>query len=216
LVKFGIIPDHKIRITGFPRFDLWLTPKPPLYERPVVLLSYLKGYGAPNHFDEMLRIFASAAERYPAVPFIVKAKHEGEYPGLKATVRALSDKVQVVLSSDMPRILQGARAIIGYNSLSLLEGLMTTSPIFVPQWGEAKRPAKSQTPSPEDPRVKDHISFPGSEAEFLDGLDKAIAGRFPVSDLAERRAAFSKYVLFTPQEPATFRVRKFVEEFAGS
>jgi hypothetical protein len=216
LSRFNIIPDERIRITGLPRFDLWYTPQPPLFERPVVLLSYLKGYGAPGQFHDMLKIFADVAERHPSIPFIVKSKHYGEHPALKKMVREISGKVQVALTSDMPRLLGGARAIIGYNSLSLYEGLFTDAPIFLPQWGEAKRPAKSQAPSPVDPLLKDHMTFFESEDDFKVALEKAIAGRIPVSSRADRIATFAKFVRYSPDEPASFRVRDFIREFGNT
>ncbi len=213
LTKFNIIPDSRIRITGFPRFDLWLRPIEPFFERPVILLSYLKGYGAQENFQELLELTSAAAERYPDVPFIVKAKHAWELAEIKAMVRKLGDKVKVIETYDMPRLLHNARAIIGYNSLSLFEGLLTSSPIFIPQWGDALRPPKSQAPCPTDPLLKDHMTFSGSVEEFLSGLDAAIAGRYRVSDLADRQATFAKYVRHTPDEPACHRVVKFIEEF---
>lgn len=215
LLKFNIFTDDRIRVTGLPRFDLWYTPRPPLYERPVVLLSYMKGYGADDHFHEMLRLFAAFAERHPTIPFIVKSKHWGEHPVLTDIVAKISDKVKVVLSSDMPRLIVGARAIIGYCSLSLYEGLMTEAPIFLPQWGEAKRDFRMQAPDPTDIRLNGHMDFFASPEEFTAALEDAIAGRYRVSDPAARRALFAEYVSFTDDEPASFKVRRFVQEFGN-
>jgi hypothetical protein len=214
LTNFNIIPDANIRVTGFPRFDLWRRPPKQHFERPVVLLSYLKGYGATEHFKEMLALIAAAAERYEHVPFVVKAKHAFEYPEIEAMLRKLSDKVKLVHTNDMPSLLSGARAIIGYNSLSVYEGLFTQAPIFVPQWGEAKRLPRFQCPSPIDPLLKDHMAFPESAEEFLSSLDAAIGGRYPVSDPAVREAAFGNYFYHTPDELACHRVVKFLREFA--
>jgi hypothetical protein len=213
LIKFGIIPDERIRVTGLPRFDLWYSPRPPLYERPVVLMSYMKGYGADGHFGEMLRLFADLAERHPSIPFVVKSKHWGEHPVLQKMAREISDKVQVVLTSDMPRLLVGARAIIGYCSLSLYEGLMTDAPIFLPQWGEAKRDPRMQAPDPRDTRLNGHMTFFDNKDDFEAAVETAISGRYPVSDRATRRKLFSEYVCFSETEPASFRVRDFVKEF---
>lgn len=214
LTKFNIIPDSKIRVTGFPRFDLWFTPPKPLYERPVVLLSYLKGYGAEGHFYEMVRLFSETANRHPNIPFVLKAKHGFEHKTLKAMTAQFGSAVQVIHTPDMPNLLRGARAIIGYNSLSVFEGLLTSSPIFVPQWGEALRPWKSQAPCPIDPRLKDHMVFIPSAEEMTSALESAIAGTFPVSGSREREETFSKYVYHTRAEPACFRVVNFIREFS--
>jgi hypothetical protein len=186
-----------------------------MFERPVVLLSYRKGYGAEEQFQEMLHLFAELAERHPTIPFVVKPKHQPEYEVMKELVADISDKVQVVLTWDMPRLLQGARAIIGYNSLSLYEGLMTDAPIFLPQWGQTKRDPRTQAPDPADRRLNGHMKFFETEEEFKAALDDAIAGRYPVSDRKARRALFAEYVCFSENEPASLRVQKFVQEFGN-
>ena len=75
---------------------MWHSPVEAEYSRPIVLLSYRKGYGADEQFPEMLRIFVDAALRHPAVPFLVKAKHKPEIPMIEHTLSKLKLELKVV------------------------------------------------------------------------------------------------------------------------
>jgi hypothetical protein len=213
LTKFHIIPPERIRVTGLPRFDLWFGQNPPIHEGAVVLLSYMKGYGAETQFLEMIRVMADAAERYPHIPFVIKSKHEGEFPELERAAAAISSKVKVVLTADLPAIMRKARVIIGYNSLSVFEGLFTSAPILIPQWGGAKRDPRKQAPSPTDMKLRQHMTFCESREEFDRLLDRAIAGDLPVAPVKERRLVFMDYVCFKLNETASARIQAFVKEF---
>ena len=211
----GVYPASIMRATGWPRLDVWLTPTQPIYDGPMVLLSYLKGYDADAHFWEMLIIFAEAAKRHPHIRFLVKAKHQPEVLTIKKMLAERGLDLHVEDSAVFPSLVKNARAIIGFNSMALFESLLAPVPILVPSWGETDKPAKFLHVSPKDPVMGNHMQFVTGADEMARVLDRAATGPVPTLDMAARLAAFQHYFTYDPVQKASERVENFVAEFTG-
>ncbi len=215
--KVKVHPPSKMRATGWPRLDIWHTKTQPKYDGPIVLLSYYKGYSAGNHFLDMLRVFAEAAKRHPSRTFLVKAKHGDELTFLKKHLAERKLDLIVEDSMNFPSLIGNARAVVGFDSLAMLECLLAPVPIFAPSWGETldNRPARALSISPEDSVQTRHIHFVQSEVEMNAILDRAATGPVPTLDMASRLAAFQHYFTYDPVQKASERVENFVAEFSG-
>ncbi|MHB1204807.1 MAG: glycosyltransferase family protein [Rhodospirillaceae bacterium] len=207
-------PPSKVRITGWPRLDVWRTPVAPAYDRPVVLMSYLKGYGAPEHFMEMLGIFSGLAARHPEVPFLVKAKHYIEVDTLRemAAQRGLGH-LQIIDSLSLPSLLINARAVIGFHSAAMYEALLSPAPILIPRWGQTDQDPMALAPSPGDKRLAGHMSFLPSEQAFEQAVTDCIANDRRATNMDERIKVFGEYFAYSPDRTAVERVEDFVDEF---
>lgn len=215
LSGIGVLPRSKLRSTGLPRFDAWRMPFESLYDRPVVLLSYRKGYDAEDHFDEMLQIFARIADKYPDVPFVVKAKHPREAGVIQQDLDARGIRLKAIDTPYIPALFQNARAIVGFNSLAVYEALFTDAHIMLPQWGTTKISPSLQAPCPTDPVVTKHMDFFDSPEAFEAALDRTIRVGPPAVDRRARLEAFAEYVLYKDDETATERVEQFAADYTS-
>lgn len=213
LTALGLFPASKIRITGWPRMDIWRSPVPPAYDRPVLLMSYFKMYGADNHFIEMMHSFSRMSEQFPHIPFVVKAKNPPDRESLEQFSRKRGLKPQVVDTENLAILLCNARAVIGFSSATLYEALLAPTRILCPVWGETDQDPAIVTPSPADPIVRPHMEFLTSEDALWRAVAESAISNPITPDMALRRAAFAEYFAFAENETAVQRVEDFVAEF---
>lgn len=210
-----VFTKDNMRLTGWPRYDRWeLMPTKPLYDRPIVLMAYMQGYYSGNHFAEMLQVFSATAERYPHIPFVVKAKHSGEYPQIRAELDKMGSRCELTDTIVMPALIKNARAVIGFNSMAVYEALLTEARILVPQWGDAAADPRYQAPSPRDVAMLPHMHFLDSLDDFQRLIDTIASAWLPPVDRAARINAFSSVVHYSTRQTATRRVEDFIAEFA--
>ena len=213
LEEMNLFPRSKIRLTGWPRHDMWRHPVAPDYDRPVVLMSYYKGYNAAEDFQDMLGRFAEMARRYPHIPFLVKAKHIYE----QATLTEISNRrglgLNIIDTRDLPAVLNNARVVIGFNSAAMYEALLAPVPIVIPRWGQTAQDPIAIAPSPADERLKGHMEFISSPEAFEATVARYIESGPPPLDMAERARVFGHYFVHTPDRTQVQRVEDFVSEF---
>jgi hypothetical protein len=208
----GLQPPEIVKSTGFPRFDIWTVPTTPGFERPVILFSYYWGYGTGPHFTEMLGIFDKVARRHPDIPFLIKAKIHSEIPKIEKLIPEFSPNLKIVDALALPVLIKGARALVGFRSLTLYEGLLEGAPIFIPYWGDAALAPDLLAPGPGDPRLRGFMQFLSSPEAFEAALEDAIVNDRRDENLAARHALFAQYFEHHPHQRATFRVEKFVAQ----
>jgi hypothetical protein len=209
---YKLQPHAALAETGLPRFDIWDAPTPPAYDRPVVLFSYRKGYGAPQHFVEMLKIFTAVAARHPSVPFLVKAKHKVDLGLIEEIMPPHGENVTVMDAHNLKSVLVNARGVIGFRSLALYEALLSGVPILVPRWGEADIDPTLQAPSPIDERLRGFMEFFTDADAFERALDQLATNGRPAADLGPHQALFAQYFRYSPTETSTVRVEQFVAD----
>ncbi len=211
----NLFPRSKLRITGWPRHDVWRDPVTPAYDRPVILMSYHKGYEATQDFEAMMDRFAHLSRRYPQVPFLVKAKHGVE----EANLRRISDQcglgLNVIDSMNLPSLLCNARVVIGFHSAAMYEALFAPTRILIPKWGETDQDPHTLAPSPADPVLEGHMEFLPTEESLRRAVaESAISGPY-APDMAARTRAFGQYFAYDLDHTAVPRVEDFVAEFTG-
>jgi hypothetical protein len=214
IVDLKLHPAEILRQTGFPRFDIWTLPHEASYDRPVVLFSYMKGYGADDHFVEMLNRFDAIARRHPSIPFLVKAKHKREIGDIERLMPGRSENVKIVDDLVLPKLMKGARAVIGFRSLALYEALLEGAPIFVPYWGQTAKRPRLLGLVPGDERLKGYVEYFNTPEAFEAALEDAIVNDRRATDLTGHYALFGQYFTHSPTETAVKRLERFIDDFA--
>lgn len=210
--RLKLFPGVPMVATGWPRFDVWHRPTPAMLDRPVVLMSYFKGYAAEQHFLDMMVTFDDVARQHPTVPFVVKAKHGSEQERLSQFSRDRGLSVPVIDILNLPSLLCNARAVVGFNSMVMFEALLSPAHLILPYWGETAQDPDNLAPSPADTRIRDHVTFAMSEKELRETLTAAIAGRLPPVDMRVRPTVFSKYFTFGGGRTNLDRVEDFIDD----
>ncbi len=119
LTRYGTVAPERVHVTGLPRWDAWRDM--PAVERDlVVLLEYAdEAYLAPQNYREVLKVFHGAAWHHGQDQFVIRTKADHTQP--------------------LPELLNRARLVIGFNSLSLIDALLSPAEVAVPHWGDARR-----------------------------------------------------------------------------
>jgi hypothetical protein len=211
--KLGIVPYEEMHITGYPRLDAWRHPATPVYDRPIVLMSYFKGYNATDDFVHMMHVFAEMSRQHPHVPFVVKAKHGAELQHLQqiSDVRGLN--LTIIDTSNLPALICNARAVIGFYSLIVYETLLAPVRILIPCWGQTDQDPMRLTPSPGDERLRGHMEFLSSETALRQAVAESATADAPAPDMAARAKLFGEYFAYDFDRTAVERVEDFVAEF---
>ncbi|MBX7198263.1 MAG: hypothetical protein K1X51_02695 [Rhodospirillaceae bacterium] len=220
MAECGWFDMTKIRNTGWPRHDVWRRPVSPVTERPpVVFMSYLKGYGATQHFlDVLLPLASELQDEFPGTPMVLKAKHWQEQEQLQEYVTRQKLNITVMDVLNLPSLVATARAVVGLNSAVLFECLLAPVPILIPRWGEAGTVSPDvQAPSPADSALRGHMRFVESREEMKQTLTHLItADAPPVLNMDERLDLFGRYFTYTRDRTCVERVEDFIDEFVGT
>lgn len=222
LARWNVLPKDKLTVTGLPRFDWWFKQPTPDSRATVVLLTFTSNnYLAGEAFCETLREFAAAAMRHrdKDLDFIVKCKHKQDLEAVQQTMQALFpgqqiDGLQYSTETNLAQALRNARAVVGFNSLSLIESLLSRAAIYDIYWGEAK--SNDCIFSPNDPQDCRNINFLGSPQELATALDRIAEGKSgPTRNEDERLEIVQRFVDVKPGVSATSRVDLFIEEMGN-
>jgi hypothetical protein len=144
-VDSGACKPDQVRVVGAPRFDAWRERTDVPAKDALVLLSFRgHGYRAPVLFKEVLEVFVEEARTAandsskPEMSYVIKAKDRADRASILAMIRNPPANLTVEDATPMRPLLQRARLTIGFNSLALVEGMMTDARICIPYWGESR------------------------------------------------------------------------------
>lgn len=193
-------PDD-IWVTGAPRYDRWLDLKPlPDDEKTHLSLITFNdpGYMAVNTFMEVAEIFGNVArqEDRPGLTWLVKCKKRGDRKEVIARAASLEQSpLQFEYDTPLFELYPRSRLIVGYNSLALVEAMLTDVPVVIPCWGETRAPRKDLLLDYDDPLTKRVAIFANTPEELADLLTRAARGeKLPTGTLEERRALFQAHL----------------------
>lgn len=213
--QLNMFPNVPLVATGWPRLDVWRRPTKPMMDRPVVLMSYRRGYYADRHFLEMLKTFDDMASQYPGIPFVVKAKHGHEAKKLTKIAKELGLTVPVIDVQELPALLCNARVVIGFNSMVMFEALLSAAQLIIPYWGETEQDPGAIAPSPLDERFTDHVAFATSEKILREMVAWSIAGKLPSADVERRSRLYGEFFTYTEDRTSVERVEDFLDAALG-
>lgn len=189
-----------IWVTGAPRYDVFNRPVLGGVERDhLALIAFNEpGYQANETFLEVARIFNQAASTTSnkSISWLIKCKKKNDLTNLAAKLDT-TDRSAVTLVHDMPLSLlyQRSRAIVGYNSLAVVEAMLTMTPVILPYWGETRVAREHLLIDPEDPLVRSVVNVATSPEVFRDMLERAAMGELlPAGTQAARRELFTRHL----------------------
>lgn len=218
LVDWKILDSNQVHITGFPRLDSrvdFLHAPPPAERNTILLFTYRDpDYLAGNNFNEALAGFAAAAERHPHINFVVKCKHKNDGNDVRDLLRSTPSHRLQVSHEPATKFLGAARAVMGFNSLSIVESLVSNAEVLVPQWGDTRTSQENQIYWREDPLHRRNITFLDSREDLDNALDRIARGETSEPfDMSERIALVQNFVHFDPERRASEAVEDFVDHY---
>jgi hypothetical protein len=218
LVDWNILRADQVHITGFPRLDTRIDflRHPDTTERDSILLLTYRDpdYLAGRNCNEAIDFFAAAAARHPSITFVVKCKDENDAQSVQELLKGRNHRL-VLSSRSAADHLPSARAVIGFNSLALVESLVSAAEVLVPQWGEARTSRENQIFDRGDTFHRGHVTFLESREQFDRTIDRICEdGSRPV-DLDGRVRLLQQILHFDPTRTATESVEEFVSHCIG-
>ena len=215
LVTSGAFSADQVVVTGWPRFDGWVGRAEAGGKRnSIVLLSYAeKRYLAPENFVDTLKVFTALALAHPdRAHFVIKTKKANETEEVFEICPELrNSKVEVTGTRSLMDLYDDARVVVGYNSLAVLEILLSGAAVVVPWWGDAVRPQTECLLSGENPADQGVVSFAPDAGALKALIEQAIAGTLsPLGTTAERFSRFSAHSSFDPAKSSSQRVADWI------
>ncbi len=222
LLTSGACSSDQIWVTGPPRMDCWReVTAPHLAQRNVItFLSYspVKGYLAPQNYREVLEVFARASYKAQGgnVRFVVKCKDLADKIHAQKLLADIPDH-RLELEEKIPlyELLPVSRLIIGFNSLSVLEGLFSHATLAIPYWADTRRDRSELMIGPADPLIRAAIHFPKSPEELEALIEGAVSQPPAEADRALRMRVLGQYIHFPTDTTCSALVEEFVHHFVA-
>lgn len=214
-----------LRATGWPRYDSWrqLNASPLAQRRTVTLMAYgdprQLQYAAQN-FADVLAVFAESARRQAERPaearlrHVIKIKKPNEDGYIREALPDLAATgISITAETPLPELISQSRAVIGYNTLAVLEALLGDCAVIVPFWGDAARTPADTLLHPRNGSDAAVCYFPQSIGEFTTLSDAVAAGSLDAKGSREARLArFSQHSDMSSELTSSARVEAFVRE----
>lgn len=213
-----VCAPEQMTVTGPPRFDGWrhlsVTP-----QKLIVLLSYLaplKYYGE-DEFFQVVEIVRNLVRRHPDWKLVIKCKAVSDERAILAKVQP-EDRVVISHALPIVELLAGASIVVGSNSLSLLEALVSSAKLFMPVNPATAVDADTMMLDITDPKVRECIAIVDSMPQLQSAIEAAM--QLPSAEAVDhqkRIALLQRFLYVTPDEPASERVIRLIEaEIAAS
>ncbi len=215
LTSGGVCPPDRIWITGPPRLDVWRTGPGAEPKDTLTLLSFArKIYLATGVFESMLDAFARFSLRPEArgIRCVVKGKNRADSDNVRRMLSEIPNRLIVTDGMDIAALFRRSRVIAGFNSLAVLEGLLTPAAVCCPAWGDAARDPAEMLIDPGAPDAARAVSFVRSPEEFTQLLVAAAEGRLPASDAGARLRLVREHFHYPEEGTCSGEVERFALE----
>lgn len=214
-----ICSEDRIRITGLPRYDDWrpvVKDKPLSDRRYITLLTFTNGYFADETFKEVLLKFCQTSKLYSEsdVRFVVKTKDRFDTQKVKHLAASEEGQQNLVITdeTDLFELLPDSRLVIGYNSLSLVEALMSGAHIAIPAWGQCLSTGPTVMYPEDSPLVKELIAFPKDHHEIEAVIDSAINADSRPVDSIKADKLIQQYIYLPANNTSTDELESLFSE----
>ena len=214
-----ICDQDDVRITGLPRYDDWravVKDKPLDQRRYVTLLTFTNGYFADETFKEVLLNFCEISRFYRGknVEFVVKTKDRVDTQMVKHLIENIKVSYNLIISDviNLFELLPDSKLVIGYNSLSLVEGLMSGAQIVIPSWGQCLNNGPKVMYPQDNPLVNELIRFPKDRYEFKSVIDYAINNISNPIDNIKAEKLIQQYIYLPKNNTSTNELEELFSE----
>jgi hypothetical protein len=214
-------PDD-IWVTGAPRYDRWLNLQP-LPDADKTFLSLITfndpGYMATETFLEVAKVFDDVArkEQKPDLTWLVKCKKRGDRAETLARIGAHGNSpLRFEFDTPLFDLYPRSRIVIGYNSLALIEAMLTDAPVVVPCWGETRTIRANLLLDYDDPLTRRVMTFAESPEQLADLLARAARGeKLMTGSPEDRRALFETHIHVPTDKTASAATEAFVRHYVS-
>jgi hypothetical protein len=216
LVESNSCRSKDVYVTGAPRLDAWKNIGKDIFSQDTLtLLPYGREYclSSDQHFMSILDMFLTYAKKYYKnhLYFIVKCKNNKYKLYLEKKIKKEDLKyIRLTVSQQLPELFTRSRVIIGYNSMALVEALLSKAIIAVPQWGEIGKDYKYQQFNPEDKLCIKNIEFLENRKEMEKLLKKAVDNELDNVNIESRIRLLKRYMFYDPDRNNSSYVEEFV------
>jgi hypothetical protein len=217
----GFDDPGDIWVTGAPRYDRWLDLRslPESERNHLSLITFNDpGYMATQAFVEVTEVFdrVARAERSANRTWMVKCKKRGDRDEILERLGTTGDS-PLTFEYDVPlfELYPRSRVVVGYNSLALVEAMLTDAPVVVPCWGETRAPRKDLLLDYDDVLTQSVVTFARSPEELASLLTRTARGEALRTGTPEqRRALFDAHLhMPAPGTTASGAVERFVRHY---
>jgi hypothetical protein len=203
LVDTNFAKPENVIVSGPPRFHRWfdIINQPKAQKKHITLLSFPGNqYLAPFTYTDILLCIKEMSLKYLDYHFVVKCKDAFH---IAETLQILNNDVgNLHISSeiDMIDLLKQSKVIIGYNSLSFLEALLSPAHLILPFWADSKYAPYMLQIDPADQEAQDIVNIAYSREHFQEILDNKIQGPDYEHRDKKRINYLNKFIYFDPSK----------------
>ena len=217
LVEAGCCTPGQVVVTGAPRLDPWFDGSVAAATADTITLLSFDGdqYLAPECYLEALAEFAAAsiAHRGSELRFLLKCKDAEDEARNARHLAGVPHALEITHTEALTATYPRSRLVMGYNTLAILEALLSPAELAVPQWNDADRPRAEQIVDRHDPACQPHFRFPKSAAAWRALIDEAVATPRPQIDPEARRSLIRRWFHAPASGSASLAVERFIETY---
>ena len=217
LVESGACRAEQVVVTGAPRLDCWHDANPSNQDADsIVLLSYRDpAYGASSSFREILELFVDCAKKASSTckaRFVVKAKSYDDALIIRKMLAMKSANVSIEHDTSLYDLFLRSRLVIGFNSLSVVEALLSKATVVVPFWGDANSAAERTIFHPSLNQHRKALLFAESRASLAELIDRAARSsqRDREAGRDARLYVVNQFITWSPHHTASERVESWI------
>ena len=220
LIESRCCTPEQVWITGAPRLDPWFRDE--IADAPADTLTFIsydgEQYFAPANYRDSLLIFAEASMRHRSsgLTFVLKCKDAEDERRAHGYLEGIAHTLQITNGRDLTELFPRSRLVYGYNSLALVEALLSPAQLALPRWSDAARPPSEQIVHPENEACRPHFEFVEGPDAFAALLDEALSTPLPAVDRAARRTLLKSW-FYVPDDGSAVQAsedfcRHFIEQ----
>jgi hypothetical protein len=118
--------------------------------------------------------------------------------------------LRIVMGADVPGLMRRSRLVVGFNSLVVIETLLSPARLCIPSWGDALRDPSETNLDPQDPELRAVIDFVPDLESLECELERAAAGDVPAGDRPRRLKVLRRYFHFPEHTTCSAEVEQWV------
>jgi len=214
LISSKVCTPDKIFVTGAPRIDAWRSTNSLSFQDSITLLPFGEGnLSDDSSFQEVLDIFLFMARknRNADLNFLIKCKNNKQKLDLiKRLPRTDIKSICLTVNRPLFDLFPHSRLVIGYNTLALVEALLSKTVIAIPQWGENRGKYDFQQFDPSDRSCQKVIEFLDDTSDLKRLINIVINNQYANIDIEKRINLMKRYLFYDPDRTNSDYVENFV------